>query len=273
MSILKKPAVIVILSVSFLILFIFGLYIWKVAPVKAEVDQKRQQLNSEREIVDALQTSNAKEDIRFETTVELQKKLPVKALVQQILLDIEKAEIISDSFVKSMELTEEKAEVDTTVMAEEEADAPSDGSNTEAEENGSGPEEATGETEEEETIAAEDAEQLAEEILPAGMEKVTIEMVVQSPTYEELRMFLGSLESMERILNIEAIEAVGRDELYSIEQEQQSLEFKVIIAGYYAPVLKELEEDLPFAETDKPSGKKNPTYQSPSAKAESDEEA
>ncbi|MEH7504258.1 hypothetical protein V7152_19960 [Neobacillus drentensis] len=44
-------------------------------------------------------------DQSIESTMELQKQVPVKRLLDQLLLDIEKAEIISDSNVIELKLT------------------------------------------------------------------------------------------------------------------------------------------------------------------------
>ena len=261
------------------VLLIGGLvfvYYWLLAPLKAEVAMKEKELETEEQIVAELQSDTLTQETAFETTVELQKRLPVKALVPQLMLDIEKAEIISHSFVKTIEITEDESETAAPVQpAEEPAEEAAEGTAEASEETGEDGEENDSIVDEQmdEQLEQSPEEELEPELLPAGLRKIVITMAVQSPSYKEMEEFLASLESMRRILTVENIEFEGNPEIWSIEQTVDILEYSVAVSAYYAPVLEDLQEDLPsLPSTIKPAGKKNPMYQAPGTLSDDEEE-
>ena len=191
-------------------------------------------------------------------------------------LDIEKAEIISRSFVKAIEITEDEGE---TAVLEEPAEEPAEEAATETEEAAEESDEAG---EENDSIVDEQMyehleqsqeEEMEPELLPAGLRKIVITMAVQSPSYQAMQEFLASLESMRRILTVENITFEGNPEIWSIEQTVDILEYSVAVSAYYAPVLADLQEDLPLLPSMiRPAGKKNPMYQSPGTLSDDEEE-
>lgn len=255
----KKLMVVSGFILLMIIATVVGFYFWKLAPLKSEVDSKKQQLESEEQIVAALQSqATPADDTAFETTVELQKKVPVKSLVQQLMLDIEKAEIVSHSFVKTINVVEEE-------LQEEEADT-EDGSEAETEDNSeadAGEENSVANEEDGQIEERESGDGIAEDLLPAGLQKVTFTMSVQSPEYTNLEAFLSSLESMRRIVTVDNLTFMGKEEVSRVDQVVESLNYNVVISAYFAPVLQDLHKDLPRIDSKQPAGKKNPFYQSP----------
>ncbi len=269
----KRLTLIAIIAAVLLVGGLVFVYYWLLDPLKSEVAMKEKELETEEQIVSELQSNTLTKETAFETTVELQKRLPVKALVPQLMLDIEKAEIISRSFVKAIEITEDEGE--TAVPAEEpaeEAAAETEEAAEESEEAGEENDSIVDEQMDEQLEQSQEAEQ-EPELLPAGLRKIVITMAVQSPSYQEMEEFLASLESMRRILTVENITFEGNPEIWSIEQTVDILEYSVAVSAYYAPVLADLQEDLPsLPSTIRPAGKKNPMYQSPGTFSDDEEE-
>lgn len=49
-------------------------------------------------------------------------------------------------------------------------------------------------------------------------------------------------------MTVENFSFAGEEELMSVEQTVESLKYNVVISAYYAPVLQELQKDLPLIE-------------------------
>lgn len=202
----------------------------------------------------------------FATTVELQKQLPVKEAVDQLVLNLEKAEVISGSAITTM------AFVDGEVtLSEEESAAALAAANEKAAEasnatTGETNKQATATTEEE--PANEEGDPAAEvvDLLPQGVKKVSVAMTVQSPAFFEMEAFLESLHSMKRILKVDNLTFNGSEEIHSIEQSSEKLEYQLTISVFYAPTLSDLQDQMPTIEAPKPSNKRDPFNNSPVVK-------
>src|SRR5690606_27887187 len=133
--------------------------------------------------------------------VELQKQVPVKRLLDQLLLDIEKSEIISDVNIIEMKMngTESDEEID---LSEEEENQP---------------QEENSETEDSKEISETDP--LIEEKLPNGIKKVSIVLNGQADTYFEMESFIKNLLDLKRVLKVESLKYTGFDEIVSVMQE------------------------------------------------------
>lgn len=258
-SLSRKQFIIIILTIFLLGGILTGGYFWFIDPLKSGVTLRENELKNEEKILAVLEAKRSSEvTSSFETTVELQKKLPVKPLMDQLLLDLEKAEIISNSFIKTIQVENADASSHANPV-DETQQIPNDenrGSQKEAESESS-------EYKSEETAGNEESNQFKQE-LPAGLKKITMTLSVQSPTYFEMEKFLQSLESMKRILTIENLSFKGNKELLSIDKSIESLEYNVIIAAYYSPNLLELQDDLPTIKKPEPANKINPFVNSTS---------
>lgn len=246
----KKQKIISFVVIIIMILAIMVVYFLKIYPVKTQISLKQNELTNEEKILATVQDQNlAGSNVDFKSTVELQKKLPVKALVQQLLLDLEKAEVVSKSFIKNIAIAED-------------AGANGTNSSTQVDNNNASSEQQK----------VNETESIDNTNLPSGLQKVAVTMNVQSPTYVELESFLSSLESMKRIIVVESITFTGEEELISIEQNVESLNYTVMISVFYAPVLVDLQEDIPRMEKNLPIKKKNPFYNSPNSNTDNSSE-
>lgn len=241
-------ALIFTMIVLFVALFFFLLY-----PKMKEIPIKESELKSQEQILSVLQgkITNTNSNT-FQSTVALQKKVPVKPLSQQLLLDIEKAEVVSGSFVVNMvfedgEVTEEEA----GQVAEKEEETNDQTTTSE------GTSEQPAETGEQDT-SMEDNQKKEAIPLPTGVKKISITLNVESPSYFEFEKFIQILESSERITVMEAIDFTAGEEIIDYEQTEKPLSYQVKLSAFYMPSLSDLIDSLPKMETPEPAKKKNP---------------
>lgn len=235
---------ILILAVLFAVLYTVLL-----EPAKNETKMAENELDSQMKLLEAMSASaNTAENQTFDSTVTLQKQLPVKPLTDQLLLSLEKAEITSGSFITALSVTEGEAMADPAA-----AEASSD---TEGQEGAAAEEGGT-----EETAAGE------AETLPAGIEKVSVAMTVQAPSYFELESFLETVHAMNRIVKVDNLTFTGVEEISSIEQTVEPLTIQLTVSAFYAPLLTDLISQLPEMQVPARENKRDPMAGQPSPDA------
>lgn len=239
---LKLPAnnkVTIIISVLLAVALFAALFFFILYPKQQEIPLKERELASQQQLLSALQGKITETNSStFQSTVELQKMVPVKPLSQQLLLDIEKAEVVSGSFVVNMVF--EDSEVTITDMPANEQtrldERIDEDLNPDAE--GEAPEE---------TI-----------ILPTGVKKISVTLAVESPSYFEFEKFISILENSERITVIENIDFTAGEEIIDYEQTDRPLNYQVRLSAFYMPTLSDLIDSLPKMESPEPANKKSP---------------
>ncbi|MCC3647502.1 pilus assembly protein PilO [Cytobacillus oceanisediminis] len=249
----KKQLLYVLLTLVFIAGIAFGSYYLFIKPVNEKMDRKQSELQMATQQLTIIE--NNLQQLNEQTvlsTVELQKQVPVKRLMDQLLLDIEKSEIISDVNIIEMKMngTESDEEID---LSEEE--------NSETE------------TETEDPKVNSGTDPLIEEKLPNGIKKVSIVLNGQADTYFEMESFIKNLLDLKRILKVESLKYTGFDEIVSVMQEDQVVEFELAIAAYYYPELAELQKELPPLDAPRISNKRNPLSSFSELEAEEDNQA
>lgn len=230
----KKDKLLVFATVLVLIVLLVGIYFFVLYPKLEKVSLKESELHSQEQLLSALQSKVTSANTHtFENTVSLQKKLPIKPMSQQLLLLIEKAEVISNSFVANISFADGELTIDPP--AEENVD----------EQN----EEATSDQSEGEKVVA---------FLPSGVKKITAQLRVESPSYFELEKFIDILENSVRIVVIEEIKFTANEEIIEEEQAEKLLKYDVILSAFYMPALTDLLDTLPKIQSPNPANKKNP---------------
>ncbi len=220
----KRQLFVFVLMLTVLGAAIIGLYFYLLYPRYQQIEELNNTVASEKKILAATRAEIAKQKSSLpESVVELQKKIPVKPLTEQLLLDLEKAEVVSDSTISSMTFNEE--------------------------------ENATGE--QQKTDASSKTEQSSSR-LPDGLKKVTVQLTVQSPSYYQLERFLQTLENLNRIVSIESLSFTGNPELTSVDTEVNPLTYSVTVSAFYYPKLAKLQNMLPQIDVPPPSKKRNP---------------
>ncbi|EIJ79042.1 type IV pilus assembly protein PilO [Bacillus methanolicus PB1] len=241
LHITKKQILLVILALFLFISLFTGSYYLLLVPLKQKIDRKEAELkmiNQETAIIES--KLNQSKDEKVLSTMELQKKVPVKRLLDQLLLDIEKAEIVSDTYISEMKLngTEEDESIESTENDSVEAI------------------EKIAETNKKETD--DEASSSEDETLPNGVKKTSITIIGEADTYFELEKFIDSLQSLQRIVKVESLSFTAPEEIYKVDQERKPIEFEITIAAYYYPKLEDLQKELPPIDTPGISNKKNP---------------
>lgn len=255
----RKEKILFFLLLFLVLAFAVGSYFFFIQPKKEELANKEQELETEQQLLATIESRLANIDsTMYTSTVQLQKEVPVKPLVEKLLLDIEKAEIVSESFVAAIsigegtELTPEEMEGNNEEEAAEGENAEGEDGSEEEQEDGSS--EEKGEREEAETDAPEEVTIP----LPEGVEKITVELEVQSDNYFQFEKFIETLENNERITLIENITIEGQEEITSEEQEDEPLTYTVSLSIFYMPGLTDLIAEVPEIDAPEPSKKKNP---------------
>ncbi|KKK33059.1 hypothetical protein WQ57_24235 [Mesobacillus campisalis] len=258
---LEKKELMILLSAVILVglVYLAGYYLY-LSPKKAELGNKEVQLKTEEDLLAAIQTKVAGVSApSAESVAELQKKVPVKQQLEQLILDLNKAEVVSDSFITSMGFSEG----DVTPRTDENAEVPAEGGEPAAEgeaatENAAGTEGTEGTEETEGADTGGDAEQPQPVPLPEGIKKLNVSIAVKSPGYKELMKFLEALESLNRRVVIESVAFSGGAELTSLDTEKEEMSYSLTLAAFYMPELEDLQDELPELEVPAPGNKVNP---------------
>ncbi|RFU65876.1 pilus assembly protein PilO [Peribacillus glennii] len=269
----KKQTFLLAAAILIAALLFTGIYFWILYPLKAETRIKQNELNSEQKLLELLDSkvSNTNDET-FETTDELQKQLPVKPLTEQLLLDLEKAETVSDSFIASMTFSEGGAEQSSEETAGTSAsDSHINPGKSQTAANTGQNDEAADVT----PFQSQPAEQGAAQNqgqettqLPAGVQKITVNMEVESPSYFELEEFINSLEAMPRIITVDSISFAGTQEVTMALTPALPLTCKITVSAFYAPGLTDLQNQLPTMDAPEPAKKRYPFSDDPELNTE-----
>ncbi|GAM12063.1 hypothetical protein [Mesobacillus selenatarsenatis] len=225
---------------SFLI-YIAGFYLY-LAPMNASLSLKESQLKMEKQLNSTLEERLASvNETDFSSSAELQKRLPVDPMVEQLVLDIEKAEVISNSFVTSIEFDASqqasptiKPELSASEQVTDESGGQADNSVSEVE------------------VTNPQLE------MPDGLVKTTAQINVRADNYFSLEKFISALESLRRIVVVESISFSGPQEIFTLSDEEAPIEMALTINAFYFPELAELKDYNPKIETPAPANKRNP---------------
>ncbi|MHA7137127.1 hypothetical protein ACRTEV_07610 [Rossellomorea arthrocnemi] len=245
----KKEWLLISISMVIAVLLILGGVWFYYLPVKNQKESLQNEINTEKKLIEALDSKiSTIKQASFENSSSLQQKVPVKPLTQQLLIDLEKAEIVSDSFITSIEFTEGAVDLPAT----ESMGAGDDVSGAD----GEGTEEGT------------EVNPAPAVVLPQGLQKLTATISVEAKSYFEIEEFINKLEVLHRIVEIEQISFSGPAELLQYQDEFENIQLNLVVSAFYLPGLVELEAELPKLDAPLPSNKKNPFQQFPEQKSE-----
>src|SRR5690606_2848773 len=101
----RKQFTILLLSIAVILGIAYLAYFLFVSPVNQKISQLENSLKTEQRLLELVSQKQATDEPIVSST-EVQKKLPVIPLVEQIILDIERAETLSESKVTSMSYSE-----------------------------------------------------------------------------------------------------------------------------------------------------------------------
>jgi type IV pilus assembly protein PilO len=249
----KLDKIILLAGLILLVMIIvYGQFI-KLTPLKSDVTLKEQSLNTEQKLLELVSQKKVDDTTKvYGETMELQKKVPVKPLLEQFILDLEKAEIVSNSIISSMSFTKDADVIIATETPAENATV--DQAGTTVQENATPPVQSGGAAPE---AAAANGQPTAEPV-SNGLKKLTVSLNVESPTYEDFEKFVETLENLDRIVVVESISYHGNKEITTLDQEAEKLSFLLTVSAYYLPTLDDLVAELPKIDSQAPANKKNP---------------
>lgn len=246
----KQELLMLIAAVIIVAAVIFGGNFLFLNPKKAEISNKEQQLQTEELLLATIEAKLAGTSAPSPQSVaELQKKVPVKQQLEQLILDLNQAEVLSNSFISNMSFSE------GDVAARTLEDAGAENSQETTDETSTETQATT------DTDTAEDENQYKPHPLPEGIKKLNVNLSVTSPSYDDLMGFLIALEGLNRRVMIESVAFSGSTELTNVEEEEFT--YSVTLSAFYMPTLEDLEDQLPELEVPEPSNKPNPFATSP----------
>lgn len=239
MDVSWKRVVVIFVSLLLPTSLIMGGYYLFIKPLQSQIEQVHQEIKTEEKLASIIQQKgDQKAAVLLQNTAHLQQKVPVAPLVDQFLLDLEKAEVLSDSLILSYGISDG----DETFKSEE-------NSTTNEIQN------PLNETKEQPSDSAQPNEASP---LPQGIKRLTVNLSVTSPNYTQMEQFLTRMEKLKRVTNIESLSFTGNPEVMVLSDQKPEMNYTVQVSTFYAPQLKELIKDLPHIEYPEPSHRTNP---------------
>jgi type IV pilus assembly protein PilO len=226
----RQQIILFLLACTIILGLLYVGYLYVLKPLKQKEETLSSQLVTEQQLLQQIRNEEAKkrEGLGL-SAVELQKKLPTKPLVDQFILDLEQAEVVSDSFISKISFENEEG-----VNNSEEIEM------------------SEGKKEENAT---------SDPSLPKGIEKNSVNLEVTSPSYYQLERFIETLEKLPRIVKVESISFTGSPEVTSANQSIEPLNYTLTVSIYYYPKLEELQKKIPELEIPEPKMKTSPLFE------------
>lgn len=238
----KKNKLIFGFGTLLLVMLIVYAQFFMLIPLKSDLGIKKQSLETEQKLLETIsQKKVGTAEATAEDTSMLQKKVPVQPLQEQFILDLEKAENVSNSKISTMSFSKDAATTTDQTNLE----------NANTTQTTSGQNDANQTTETQQTGPT----------VPSGLKKLTVQVSVESQNYEDLEKFIETLESLQRIVVVEAITYSGGQEITSLTQEDLPITYSLTVSAFYMPGLTDLAAELPKIDAPEPAGKDNPLSQ------------
>jgi type IV pilus assembly protein PilO len=237
---LSKKEKTILFSGLFLILSVIGFsYFLFIYPLKNTVEQKETELKNQQQLLAVMESRDIQStDQLVESSVQLQKQIPVKPMLEQFIIDLEMAETFSNSQITSISFSDEGV-TGTEDPSVTQTTPPADG-----------------------TDNAGNPEQSSSTPKPAGIKEIKLDLSIETESYFDLEEFIDTIENIDRIVSVKSISFSGPPEVTSIGGETGAkvakTTFSLSVSIYYYPGLEDLEAELPEMETEAPANKRNP---------------
>ncbi|MCH6266695.1 type 4a pilus biogenesis protein PilO [Neobacillus citreus] len=274
LAISKRDKLILLAAILLLVLLIVYAQFLKLSPLHSDLESQQQTLKTEQKLLEAVSRKKADSSMTVaENTRELQKVLPVNPLQEQLILDLEKAEAVSNSQILSMGFSKDGA----VAAAEPQTDSQAAGNqqstsnqansnqNTGSQSQGTTPQTSTTASQGTDANSQASGDQAAQQAAAPALKKLTVQLSVEAPSYEEFEKFVETLETLKRIVVVESINYTGSKEVTTQQEETEKLTFSLTVSAFYMPELADLKQDLPKIDAEAPAGKTNPLSQFPTA--------
>jgi type IV pilus assembly protein PilO len=247
----SKSTVLMILTMAVILLLFWFMYSFYLLPNQEEQKEVESQLKMEKKMLTILQQKyTGHQNDLGEGSKALQAQLPVQPLVDQFLLQMEKAEIMSDSTINSISIADGNQMSSMNSISTAFPQAIGNGSSQAA--------------------TKSQSQGQATSKSPEQLRKVTLQMSVSSSDYTKMKQFLQVIEEQSRIATVDTISFNDQPEQYSqtnqsnqdgqSKQPAKELKYQISVSTYYTPNLMDLMNDIPWIKHPEPSHKDNPLY-------------
>ncbi|MFD1018911.1 hypothetical protein [Thalassobacillus hwangdonensis] len=231
----KNTALITALLIVVLIAGIYFGHLLVISPLEEKVVHTEAALETELKILDAMEKNTEVAVVEeVHSSRVFQQKLPVIPMLDQLFIGFDRAENSSDSFIEDIGI---EYGAGTVVFAGTEADEV-DEVETENPDQNDTEAMVTTEPPPEQTFAID------------GLRNVTFTMNMISKDFEGMRNFLTQLQSLPRIIQIEAITFE--------EPADDELNYSLTLSSYYMEGLDILKNEAPHYYYGMPSDKSDP---------------
>jgi type IV pilus assembly protein PilO len=234
----KRDLFIVMITTLLLVVIILYLQYFYLVPLKNDLAIKQENYNSEEKILNTIgQQIGTSKTVSLESTSALQQKVPVKPMQGQIILNLQMAETISNSQIKTMSFStvDQAVESSSTTQTSNNQTQASSGTGNQAASN-----------------------LKSSQSIPSGIKKLTLQLSVESPSYDEFETFISTLESLKRIVVVDSISYNGNQEITSLAEDSQPFDYNLTLSAFYMPGLTDLQAQLPKIVVPAPANKENP---------------
>ncbi|MED1602932.1 hypothetical protein [Alkalihalophilus marmarensis] len=241
-------------------LLLIGFLIWLffsfIRPIQLEKEAALVELEYEQaQLAGVIEEAEEKPLEVIESSMMIQRKLPVRPLVDQLLLTFARAEGIADAYILSIDIQDEAEGVwfgetgETSIEVEQDQEQDNE------------PEELEDfiELEEEEEPVPSAPPEAASSL--EGLEVIRFVLRVRTNEYAGLARFAEELDRNDRLMSIDSITYAAPSERVLVEDEQEALEFLMTVSAFYYPIDEpDLEQELPQVDYPRPANKSSPLY-------------
>ncbi|MFC4320953.1 hypothetical protein [Litchfieldia salsa] len=249
----KKHIITLIFSMVIIVGATYLTSILLIDPIELEIDRLESNVVMQEKLIDTLKQKQSNADTPVVSSTEIQKKIPVIPLVEQLILDIEQAEAVSNSEIVNLAFSEADfslpapVEPNQTTATTEQAEATT---------------EEQPQNNETTTEVVEEQVEVFDPTIVEGLKQVTVTIAIKSPGYYELEKFLSLIEHQTRIAKVDSLNFTGKSEVVSVAQEDidEPLTYTVTLSTFYMPAYPELAVEAPKVNYPDPSEKKNPLF-------------
>lgn len=238
----KKTAIFSLTAFLIVVLYYLGVSFLYLSPLEDTLAAKERQLDSIQKLNVALEKRLApKNEDDANIIAELQKQVPAEPMIEQLMLDFEKAEIVSNSLITSMEFDKGSTAGggDQTAVREKEKEAKS----------ASGPERQKD---------GQAGGSLWDVVMPEGISNSQVTIIVASESYFELEQFIETLESLDRAVVVDSISFKGPEEVAALSDSNESIEMTLTVNAFFLKEPEDQEGSTPKIQVPEPAGKRNP---------------
>lgn len=207
-----------LLLVAFVFAVLFAIYSFVVQPKKEEVahaqsvvNQLQTDVSSLKENIARLEENNSKETVN---EFALRQKVPQQRAMKELLLSIEEIEFVAQTRVLALEFNNYDS-----LVVESTLEDPNKPLETETDQTQKAAEQDA-QSEEESNEPILPVSSIARETLPAELKMITFNVNVASPDKTQIEEFLKEIESLERVMRVDAIRYELPGEEAALTEEQ-----------------------------------------------------